>query len=174
MFLCLVDATCSYVSLPHAYVWVKSQGSYHSPHLDLRPLPGQANLSGALARHYYLHFTSRSSLEEACSKVQILLLFCHQTVPYFPAHSLSLRSQFGPQLATQIRYHLHYIEIFINIREIHSALHIHVLPLTNQWMSSCVGAGESEEETLELHPCCHNQSTTCPDSFCAYASTQTF
>lgn len=71
-------------------------------------------------------------------------------------------SQFGPQLPTEIRYHLHYTEIFINIREIHSVWHLHVLPLTNQWMNSCIGAGETEEETLEFHPCQHNQSTICP------------
>lgn len=88
---------------------------------------------------------------------------CHQIVPYFPIRLLSPRSQFGPHLATEIRYHLHYTEKFcINVREIRSAWHLHGLPLTNQWMNSCVGAEKTEEEALELHSHLHNQSTTCP------------
>lgn len=33
-----------------------------------------------------------------------------------------------------------------------------MLSLTN----NCVGAGDTEEETLELHHCLHNKNTTCP------------
>lgn len=79
-----VTAPCSYFFLPHAYGWVRSQGSYLSPSLDLRPFPRQAHLSGALAGHHELHLASRSSLEECCSKVQILLLMLSSDSPLFP------------------------------------------------------------------------------------------
>lgn len=80
----LVAAPCSFFSLPHAYGWVRSQGSYRSPSLDSRPLPRQAHLSGALAGHHEPHLASSSSLEECCSKVQILLLMLSSDSPLFP------------------------------------------------------------------------------------------
>lgn len=140
----LVAITCSYFSLPHAYAWVRSQGFYHSPCLDLRPLPRQAHLSGALAGHHEVHLASRSSLEESCSKVQILVLSLSSNSPLFPNPFTISQVSIWPSISNTDKV-LYYTPIFIDIREIHSGWHLCVLLLTIEWMSSCEEAGETEE-----------------------------
>lgn len=123
----LVVVTCSYFSLPHEYVWVRSQGSYHSPvwiqgH-SLQRLIYQVPWLGIMSCIWPPGLHSRYLAPRSifcCSR-------CHWTVPYFPIHSLSLRSQFGPQLVTQIRNYWRYTVIFIDTKEIHSRWHLHVL-----------------------------------------------
>lgn len=122
----LAAATCSCFSMPHADVWARSHGSYH-----LLIWIGGHSLQRLICQVLWLGIT-RCIWPPGLHLRNLALrsIFCHSCCHPNPfVISLSLRSQFGPQLVLQIRNYWSCSVIFIDMREIHTGWHLYVFPL---------------------------------------------